>query len=59
MRGELHPLRALASLAVAARRARGICLGGGEGRALVASEDAWMEARSVRRPARFAAALAG
>ncbi|WP_437535016.1 protein kinase [Sorangium sp. So ce726] len=48
-----------ALLAVAARRMRGIWLGGDEGRALVASADAWMEARGVRRPARFAATLVG
>ncbi|WP_437939832.1 protein kinase domain-containing protein [Sorangium sp. So ce341] len=48
-----------ALLAAAARRARGIWLGGDEGRALVAAADAWMEARGVRRPARFAATLAG
>ncbi|WP_437816539.1 protein kinase domain-containing protein [Sorangium sp. So ce1078] len=47
-----------ALLAAAARRVRGIWLGGDEGRALVASADAWMEARGVRRPARFAATLA-
>ncbi|WP_437612558.1 AAA family ATPase [Sorangium sp. So ce834] len=48
-----------ALLAAAARRARGLWLGGDEGRALVAAADAWMEARGVRRPARFAATLAG
>ncbi|WP_437574608.1 protein kinase domain-containing protein [Sorangium sp. So ce887] len=48
-----------ALVAAAARRARGIWLGGDEGRALVASADAWMQARGVRRPARLAATLAG
>ncbi|WP_437336923.1 protein kinase domain-containing protein [Sorangium sp. So ce394] len=48
-----------ALLAAAARRARGVWLGGDEGRALVAAADAWMEARGVRRPERFAATLAG
>ncbi|WP_438000120.1 protein kinase [Sorangium sp. So ce185] len=48
-----------ALLAAAARRARGVWLGGDEGRALVAAADAWMEARGVRRPARFAATLVG
>ncbi|AGP34806.1 hypothetical protein [Sorangium cellulosum] len=48
-----------ALLAAAARRARGVWLGGDEGRALVAAADAWMEARGVRRPERFAATLGG
>ncbi|WP_437604388.1 hypothetical protein [Sorangium sp. So ce590] len=61
VRGELHYLRALASLAVAARGgARAIALrvlALADARALVASADAWMDARGVRRPARFAATL--
>ncbi|NUQ72678.1 MAG: protein kinase [Polyangiaceae bacterium] len=44
---------------MAARRLHGLELGGAEGRDLVASSDAWMEERGIRRPDRIAALFTG
>jgi hypothetical protein len=43
---------------VVARRARGLVVGGGEGRALVEAADGWLAEQGVKVPARFAAMIA-
>jgi hypothetical protein len=45
-------------MAMAARRQRGVWIGGEAGQALVAEADAWMEGQEIRAPARMAAVLA-
>ena len=47
----------MALFAAAARRARGLLMGGGEGRALVDGADDWMFRQTIRRPDRMAAML--
>ena len=48
----------MALYAAAARRCRGILLGGEEGRGLVEAADAWMRSEGVRNPDRMTAMLA-
>jgi hypothetical protein len=48
----------MALYAAAARRCRGLLLGGPEGRALVETADAWMRGERVKNPERMAAMLA-
>jgi eukaryotic-like serine/threonine-protein kinase len=48
----------MALYAAAARRCRGVMLGGDEGRALVDAADAWMRNERIRNPERMAAMLA-
>jgi hypothetical protein len=47
----------MALLAAAARRQRGLLLGGDEGKALVIAADAWMTGQGARNPARIGAML--
>ena len=48
----------MALYAAAARRCRGVLLGGEEGRVLVEAADAWMRDERIRNPERMTAMLA-
>ena len=48
----------MALYAAAARRSRGLLVGGEEGRALVETADAWMRGERIKNPGRMAAMLA-
>jgi hypothetical protein len=48
----------MALYSAAARRCRGLLVGGGEGAALVAEADAWMRNEGIRNPERMTAMLA-
>jgi hypothetical protein len=48
----------MALYAAAARRCRGLVLGGDEGRALVEAADAWMRGERIQNPERMTAMLA-